>query len=634
MALSKIELFELKKKYLFWLWALVLTAIASVPAYYRMFIEFSAWDDEGALMVTVKQFLGGMKLYNEIPIPYGPVYYFYNWALRAVTATPVTHDVVRMSSLIPLLLTALVSAWIIFRFTDSIALATAGHFLIFRTLHDFFHKEPGHPQELCVFLLVCLVASGVVASIPRLGLLGMILLGALPAALLLIKVNIGTFAVLAVSLTVLTHVPKNWFSRFGFYLIGIACVFMPPILMKAQLGDPATRQFCVLVTLSLLAVLLLLLRVPRTSSCSWRDAIIAGTAFFCTLVAVMLALKVQGVSLVRTVHALLLDSIGSYVVHGSFYVPLPLDGRWSWVLIGPVLCAVFAGRSAKNDRTEAGIHYLKLLLFILTFAASRAIWPGILPPLFEFVVPFCWLILYPPANDQPRVNDFARTLLCVLNILQALYAYPVAGSQLEFIEVLPFLVVFVCLYDFGVWLQKRTLSMPKFLVRVGALTVLVFVAGRYMTMAAQERRRYESLPSLQLPGSTRIHLPEDQAQDYRWLVQQLSAHCDVFIGLPELPSLHLWTGSKPLDGMDMDDWMLVTSNEQQRVAAAVLSQHPNACMVYNPNLVVFWNRPPRTDLFSRPLVRYLHQNFKVVGTTGQFSLLVRNQRNLDLTASH
>lgn len=633
MALSHTEHFESKKKYIFWLWLLFLTAVASVPAYYRMFTEFSPWDDEGALMVTVKQFLGGMKLYNQIPIPYGPVYYFYNWALRTLTATPVTHDVVRMSSLIPLLLTALVSAWIIFRFTDSIALATAGHFLAFRTLQDFFHKEPGHPQELCIFLLVCLVASGVVASVARSRLLGMILLGALPAALLLIKVNIGTFAFLAVSLAVLAHAPKTWFSRVGFYLIGIACVLIPTILMKAQLRDPSAQQFSVLVTLSMLAVLLLLLRVPRTSSYSWRDALIAGTAFLCTLVAAMLGLKVQGVSLVRTVHALLLDSIGSYLVHGSFYIPVQLDPRWSWVLIGPVLC-VFFSRNAKNERMEQGIHYVKLALVILTFAVSKALWPNILPPLFEFVVPFCWLILYTPPDSQLGVNDFARTLLCVLTILQTLYAYPVAGSQIEFIQVLPYLVVLVCLYDFALWLQKRAPAMPKFLVQVCALTVLFFVVGRYVAMAAHERQQYHAMPSLQLPGATRIHLPEAQAQDYRWLVDQLNAHCDVFIGFPEFPSLHLWTGSEPLDGMDMDDWMLSISEKQQTAAAAVLSQHPNACMVYNPAILVFWNRPPRADLFSLPLVRYLHQNFKVVGTTGQFSLLVRNQRDLDLTASH
>lgn len=633
MALAYSEYFESKKKYVFWAWLLFLTTIASIPAYYQMFTDFSPWDDEGALMITVKQFLGGMKLYSQIPVPYGPVYYFYNWTLRMVSATPVTHDVVRMSSLIPWLLTALVSAWIIFRLTGSIALATVGHFMAFRTLQAFFPAEPGHPQELCIFLLVCLAASGVVAAFPRSRLLGMIFLSALPVALLLIKVNIGTFAILAVCLAVSAHAPKNWFSQFGFYSIGIACVFLPVILMKAQLRDPSAQEFCIFVTSSMIAVLVLLLRRPRTSSYSLLDFIIAIAAFSCAFVAAILVLKVQGVPLVRMVHALLIDSIGSYVVGGSFYVPLPVGRRWLWVLIGPLLCVVFSRRSVENDRIERGLNYSKLAFVILTFVAGSTLRPNILPPLVEFVIPFCWLVLYAPPDDHLGLNDFARSLLCVLTILQTLYAYPVAGSQSKFIQVLPYLVALVCLYDFAMWVQKKVPGMPKSLVRVAAAIVLVFVVGQYVSMAAHERQQYEALPSLALPGSTSIHVPEAQAQNYRWLVRQLKEHCDVFVGFPEFPSLHLWTGSAPLDGMDMDDWMLITSQEQQTAAAATLSEHQNSCVVYNSNLVDFWNHPKR-DLALLPLVRYLFQNFKIVGTTGQFSLMVRNQRNLELTASH
>ena len=155
------------KNYTFVLWSVFLTALASVPAYYRMFTGFSSWDDQGALMVTVKQYLGGMKLYNQISVPYGPVYYFYNHALRTLSGTPLTHDVVRMSSLIPWLLTAFVCAWIGFRFTGSLILSSATHLLVFLTLSSFFQNEPGHPQELCILLLVCLVAAGIIASIPR-----------------------------------------------------------------------------------------------------------------------------------------------------------------------------------------------------------------------------------------------------------------------------------------------------------------------------------------------------------------------------------------------------------------------------------------------------------------------------------
>ena len=112
------------------LWFLVLSALAGIAAYYWMFTGFSVWDDEGTLLLTVRQFLGGMKLYDQIK-GYGPVYYFYNWILRAASGTPTTHDIVRMSSLIPWLLTALVCAWIVLRLTRSLLLASFTHLLTF-----------------------------------------------------------------------------------------------------------------------------------------------------------------------------------------------------------------------------------------------------------------------------------------------------------------------------------------------------------------------------------------------------------------------------------------------------------------------------------------------------------------------
>jgi len=173
--------------------------------------------------------------------------------------------------------------------------------------------------------------------------------------------------------------------------------------------------------------------------------------------------------------------------------------------------------------------------------------------------------------------------------------------------------------------------VPRTLRAVTA-TVLGCLAASYLAITHTERKEYASLPSLRLPGATRIHLPESQARDYRWLAQQLTGHCDLFVGFPELPSLHIWTGKAPLPGMDVDDWMLTASDEQQFATTAILAEHPNACAIYNPQLVAFWNRANR-NLDLLPVVRYIHQNFKVAGTTGHFSLLVQNDRHLTVVSN-
>src|ERR1700735_5064038 len=111
------------------LWFSLLTLLSGIWAYYRIFTGFSFYDDEGSMMASVKQYLDGLKLYDQFWSGYGPVYYFYNWLLRTSTGTPVTHDVVRISSLFPWLATALVCAWIVLRVTDSLVLATLAHLL-------------------------------------------------------------------------------------------------------------------------------------------------------------------------------------------------------------------------------------------------------------------------------------------------------------------------------------------------------------------------------------------------------------------------------------------------------------------------------------------------------------------------
>ncbi len=282
-------------RFLCLLWFGFLTLLGGIWAYYRVFSGFSFWDDEGSLMTSVKQYLDGSKLYDQVWSAYGPVYYFYNWLLRSSTGTSVTHDVVRISSLLPWLVTALVCAWIILRVTDSLVLATLAHLLTLYSL-QFFASEPGHPQELCILLLVGLVASGILIGQQR-HLAGTILLGALPAALLLIKINIGIFAILATGLSLSFHAKQNRFSKTCGAAFVAASLFLPFALMKHQLGDPQARVYCVLVIASIVAFSLILFRGDKDISITFRDSGIVVVSFVLTFAAILLVSIAQGSSL-------------------------------------------------------------------------------------------------------------------------------------------------------------------------------------------------------------------------------------------------------------------------------------------------------------------------------------------------
>jgi hypothetical protein len=383
-----------------------------------------------------------------------------------------------------------------------------------------------------------------------------------------------------------------------------------------------------------MAVLLALFKVPRACCFPFRDSLITSAAFLSTFIALIFVLKVQGVALTRMLHALLLDNLGPYVVHGSWYIPLPIPPwRWwyFWTIGGLVIAGYFCWSALEKERKENYLPILKLLLAFLIvvvclFKVSRF---GFV--LFVFLPPLCWMVLFGRPEKDSESYAFPRTLLCTVAVLQMLYAYPVAGSHFHFVQILLAIVAMICVGDVLAWQEKRLRTLNPVILGTTAVILSLCVAASYIVIARSARKDYDSLPSLQLPGSRRIHLPEAQARDYRWLVRQLDAHCDVFVAFPGLPSLHIWTEKDPLNGMQMDNWWLYISGQQQMEASAFLSGHPNACAIDNLALADFWN-PTHQDLEQLPLLRYLHKNFKIAGASGQFSFLVRNERDLTLAS--
>jgi hypothetical protein len=607
------------------LWFGFLTLLGGIWAYYRVFTGFSIWDDEGSMMLSVKQYLDGLKLYDQVWSGYGPAYYFYNWLVRSSTGTPVTHDVVRISSLLPWLVTSLVCAWVILRLTDSLVLASLGHLLTLYSL-QFFAAEPGHPQELCILLLVVFVASGTLIG-QRPQFLGTVLLGALPAALLLVKVNIGIFAILATGLSLSFHTRANWFSKTLRAAFMAAALFLPVALMRRQWGDPQAVVYCVLLVASLAALSLVLLRSEKTISITLRDSGIVVISFALTFTTFVLVSVAQGSSLQKMLDSLLLLHL-RVSVGGLWYLPVSLSAKWlSWAFTG-MAAAGWAAFSMKNKGNWSSkcLFPIKLLFGLGTIAALSSTNRS---QLLAFAVPFCWVLLYPlPGNGVPQLV-FSRTSLCTTAVIQSLYAFPVAGSQISFIRIILIVVAIICINDFWLWFVVKFdfgLRQHRLLHLAGSVALFCLVLD-YVYIAYAQHESYNSLPALNLAGANRIHLSDEQAREYQWLTRSSVNYCDILIGLPNIPSLNFWTAMDPPARLNSDAWMLVLSDKEQSEIELALSKHPNACAIYNPEILAFWNRN-RRDISGLLLVRYINNSFKPVGSMDNFVFLVRNERNL------
>ena len=604
-------------------WFALLTFPAAIAAYYRTFAGFAEWDDEGTLMMMVRQYVDGSQLYREIFSGYGPVYFFFNGFWRHLTGIPVDHNSTRIATVVMSLVVTLICAWTVLRITQSLAAATVAHILVFRGLL-FMTNEPGHPQELCMLLVVGVAACGVLGMHPRYGWLGMVIAGVCAAGLTLIKVNIGVFAIATIALALVFQMPTSMFWRLLRFAAAGAALVMPFMLMRVHMNDAAAQTFCLVVTLSWVGLLACAATAASRTAIALRDCLAASAGFVVAFGLCLLALTVQGVSLADAYRSLITNQLAMNVSPGFWYVPVELGRPWIlWALAGAA-----AGIAAR--RGLPGPSGLIHAAFGATTLAVAVAAPG---NLLGFATPFCWLLLRPPVADR---YDHARLILAAGAVVQTLAAYPMPGSQAYFLRI-PLIMVGVVVLADGVSAlrQSSSFSVPiRPFVQPALSAVLAAVALLYPLLAYRANRQYADLVSLNLPGADRIHVEPELAADYRWMATQLRENCDTFISLPGLPSLYFWTG-KPMPGrkdqlpgpLNMEQWMDLFTPEQQQNIAADFARHPNACGIYHPTGVDFWNTGHH-HISDWPLAAYLMANFKPVAQSGDYQFLIRKEREL------
>ncbi len=485
---------------------------SALLAYYRIFAGFSEWDDEGTLMMTVRQFLTGSTLYEIVHSGYGPVYYYFNWLIRTITFTGVSHDTTRITSMVLWTLSAMACAWIVWRVGRSVPVALLTHFLVFRTL-SFFFFEPGHPQELCMVLMVALAASGLPAESDSGRPIAIFLAGALPAALLLVKVNIGIFAAMAVAIAMLNHVPRGPVANALRYLAGGAAAIFPFLLMRTHLQNASEIAYCVAVIAGTVAVLAA--STAQKLQLSLRDCGIAAAAFVGTCAIVLAILVIQGAAPSTILDSLVLDQIKLRVKQGNWYLPAGLSPWWIlWAFASPAI-ALF---TVRNRKQSTGAQFLPPLLLIVLSGAALALASTEGNQLLGMVTPFCWIVAYPLREDRPRLA-YARTLLAATAVLQTLYAYPVAGSQAPFARVLLVVVAGICLADA---LRDLPESLREGVMAKGlAAAVVAGILLSYPGQVWRARQVYAQRTPLDLPGAGRIHVDPQEAATLQWVVSQL-----------------------------------------------------------------------------------------------------------------
>lgn len=611
----------------------VFTVLIARP---RMLTGFASYDDEGYMLVALQSFVDGGSLYEEVFSQYGPFYYELWGAIFPLFGIPVDLDSGRVVTLVVWVMASLVLGLATFRMTDSIVLGTVAQMIAFVAL-IVAPNEPMHPGGLISLLLVLIVAASCLVR-DRPSLIPVGLLGGLLAALTLTKVNVGAFAIAAVVLLcAVSYSPlskRSWLR----ILVEAGFVALPVVLMASDLGEFWARGYAFHVTVAALTVVIAL----RAREVTQRDPgelwWIAG-GFALTAAMILVALLGAGTG----IGGLYDGIVGQPLKQAdAFSIPFPYSDRF--VLLDALALATaigywFAARNRSRGATpwQPLLSAFSILVGIqIALAAIGKTLPfdAIGTPGYQFgLLAFAWVALI-PAPGSKASTAFARALLPPLAVMQALHAYPVAGSQVAWSTFLLIPVGLLCVANGARGLMavgndpERRVAIALGAV-VGAILVL-FVADATLRRPLRDNRAaFDAATRLDLPGARTVRLTPEEVSLYRQVTSSINTYCNAFLTLPGMNSFYIWTTQEPPTGSNATAWTSLFDEERQRRVIDETGRIPNLCLLENEPLALGWTAGVMPD---GPLVRYLKQGFEPVTTIGDYRLLRRERpaRLIDL----
>jgi hypothetical protein len=594
--------------------AAALLAVA-LYARYALAITYHPYDDEGYVLLTLDHYLKGGGLYTDVFSQYGPFFFYFQEALFRLLHLPVSHDAGRLVALICWLSSAACGGYFVAKVSNSSLLAAAA-ILACGIIGSPLAAEPGHPQQVVLLLLMaaCCISLAEAGS-----WLGPLLLGALGAALLFTKINVGVFYFAALACALVCSLPVGRLRTFGGLLLLVYAVGGPVVLMHNDFLAWA-RGYCAIsilcLTTTFAAALLTRSKAPHAG---W-SLVYMGCGASAAAALIVLGGAYRGMTLATLADGVLWAPLRQPKV---FSIPL-------WIGRFEVACAILTSAAvafliwarmrwerswavpADALRCVAGLYAITSLTF------STASLPWVVP-----VLPLGLL----PLRDRTWAPSelFPRLFVTALAASQFLQAYPVAGSQLHIANAPVILWAFICIYDgmsgLGALMRIRTTALEPVL---GALAAAVVLAAMFHSGSLSWNKPN---PPSRLRGSGILHLPPEIESRYLFLANSIGKNCDVLFGLPQLGSLNFWSGVRTPNGSNLDAWMTGFSSAKQEEILRLLQADPQSCAVYNPKLTQFWG-VTADQLAHEPLAQFIIRDMRPVANRDGYEIRVHPNRTV------
>lgn len=608
-----------------------LTFVTYLIAHPRMFSGYPVYDDEGYMLTALKGFVTHGHLYDHVFTQYGPFYYEAWGGLFSLFGIPVDHDAGRSVTMFAWIVSSLVFGLSSWRMTGSLLLGLGTQALVFQAL-GVAANEPMHPGGIICLLLAAIVAISCFVR-DRPSPLTIALLGAALAALVLVKINVGFFAVASAALACVVSYPVLSERRWMRILAEVAFVAIPIVLLASKFGETWPRRYAVHVAVAALAVVIAL-RARRRARRSGEELPWLLGGFVVLALVSCLTILASGTSLSGLIDGVIRQPLRQ---SDAFTIPLLLSSRlysFDVVALGGAIAYWYVARR-RSDGDPAWVALTSLFSIAVGLVMALSVNGKGLPfdagefPGYEFaMLGFCWVALIGPASARRDVS-FALLLLPPLAVLQALHAFPVAGSQTLWASFLLIPVGAICVVNGVRGLIAVTPDSVERRALAGvALCVFGIVGYLVINTALREplqaaRYGYDHGISLGLPGAESIRVGEEEAGRYRSITNAIDRNCAALIMLPGMDSFYLWTEEEPPTGFTATGWPTLFDESHQRQVIAEIEPVEGLCQLRNEPLAAGWGNG---TIPSGPLVRYLDHGFAPLAKFGDYELLRREGR--------
>lgn len=590
-----------------------------------LFSTFMFYDDEGYVLLSLRNYVAHGHLYGEVYSQYGPFPYVLYYVLHLL-GLPLTHVAERLLTLLAWSSCATLSAWTVWRATRSSALMLATLAAVFVYLWIMV-SEPSHPGGLIALTTAVLAAFGCRWLAGGRWVQWAALAGAGSTILLLTKINIGAFAAFSSLAMLLLYAGHDRLRRAAPWVLAAGAAMLPWFLMRPLLDVAWVQLFALVFTLAAVPTCLAAGR-GATPDCGRRPWWAAGLAAGVIMVLVLGVIFSRGTTPAQLVQGMILEPL-----HHPTHFSLPFHwppGVAAAAVVSGVIFLLLQFRILRPtgfpvDDLVAGLRLVAAA--VVTVMIAR--FPGVSPDeiVFSFSASCLWFFLW-PLGQESAATTRAQTWLGLLFLGQWLHVYPVPGSQIAWGTFLFIPLAAIGAWNAAQWLAQRhavRLRAPRALGMALQLG-LVFLAVETGWQLAKIGRRYLDSRSLELPGAASLRLPDSTTAVFRLLAFNADAHSDMVFSLPGMFSFNIWTGLPAPTLTNVTHWFSLLSDSQQQAIIQSLESHPRACVIMEQEHVHFLRTHGLAP--TGPLYDYIMRTFEPAFVIDRFEFRVRRGRSI------